>query len=406
MKRLAIFVFLALGASQAFASDLLDYYFDINYRSDIVYGKTSKGSDFDMCDNYKNKRRPGDKITAITTYSGDERIKGIKIEYLYADTETVGSTGGSGYRKVLGHTEYVQKFRFYKKRDGNISRILLTAKDMTDSSTRELYFGKGNGWYKWYENVIGYSHRSLVGFAGTAGDSKIWSIYPCAGNRLTLEEVGVEIHWDQISESSDDQKVFFGERLLTNNSTIEQSDNTKVLYSYGSRESDSWTDTLGVSVTAGVSLTQGFKAGVPSTLETSGSITYSFSETFSASTTVGYTEEVNEQRTIDEWMAAYVPAHTVMVARMSLEYGEVSVPYTSTVRNPHDGKQFKFKGVISGSDYSNARKRWDEVGKVYGDRYEIYRSNAWVIDYYGLENATLIDDPDWMDSMSIVEGPM
>jgi hypothetical protein len=381
------------------ANNILDEYFNttdnggsVNYYDSQSYGKSSKGSDFDMCDNYINTRMPGDKITSITSYSGSERIKGLKIEYLYANDETVGKTSGSGYTKLLGGTEYIQGWRFYKKGKDNISRILLTVKDMNDGSTREIYFGQGNGWDKWQSNVVGYSTKSVIGFAGTASDDKIWSIYPCNGSRLELEEVAVDIHWDQINEHSD-TKTYFGERLLQNATSLVQGDTAEVWYIDGKSETDTWSETLGISATAGVSLTEGYKVGVPATVEQSGSITFSFSETFSASTTVGENTTTSDQTTIKEGMPANVPAYGLMLARMQVQNSDVEVPYTTTVRNPHNGDEFEFEGVISGSDYSNGIKRWDEIGKTYSDRYEIYQSYEWVLDQYTLENVTVIDDP-------------
>ncbi len=399
MKKIAVAVSMLVGTNLVLADNLLDDYFNttdnggsVNYYESESYGKTSNGSDFDMCDNYINKRTPGDKITSITSYSGSERIKGLKIEYLYADDETVGKTSGSGYTKLLGGTEYIQGWRFYKKRKDNISRILLTVKDMNDNSTREIYFGQGNGWHKWQSNVVGYSSKSIIGFAGTASDDKIWSIYPCTGSRLDLEEIAVDIHWDQINEHSD-TKTYFGERLLQNATSLVQGDTAEVWYIDGKSETDTWTETLGVSATAGVSLTEGYKVGVPGTVEQSGSITFSFSETFNASTTVGENETNSSQTTIKEGMPANVPAYGLMLARMQVQNSEVEVPYTTTVRNPHNNEEFEFDGVISGSDYSNGIKRWDEIGKTYANSYEIYESYEWVLDQYTLENVTIIADP-------------
>ncbi len=402
LKKIAVASTLLLGAQIAAAEDfdLLEHYFDtsanggtLSYDAMFEFGKSSKGSDFDMCDSYINTRVPGDKIAAISSYSGEERIKGLKLEYIYADDEEVGRTDISSYRKVIGSTEYIQGWRFYKKGNGNISRIRVYLKDMSDNSTREITFGGNNGWDKWQEYNLSIDTRSVVGFAGTASDTKVWSIYPCVANRLELEEIGVEIHWDQITETSDHSKTFFGENLLKNNSSLIQPSSTEVWYSEGEKESDTWTETMGVSVTAGVSLTESYKVGVPATIENSGSITFSFSETFSASTTVGETSEINNQSTVKQTIGANVPAQGVMVARMQVDFAEVEVPYTSTVRNPHNGDEFEFKGVISGSDYSNAVKEWDEVGTIYGLNYEIYESFDWVIDYYNLENATVISDP-------------
>lgn len=399
MKKVAVALPVLLGTQVALADNLLDEYFNtpenggtITYFESQSFGKSSNGSDFDMCDNYMNKRMPGDKITSITAYSGDERIKGLKIQYLYADDELVGKTDGSGTEKLLGGTEYIQGWRMYKKNADNISRIRLYVEDRHDGSTRELYFGSNNGWDKWQSYDLAIDTRSVVGFAGTASDSKIWSIYPCIGDRLDLEEVDVEIHWDQISDYSG-TKTYFGERLLQNASSLTQGDTAEVWYVDGKSQTDSWTETLGVSVTAGVSLTEGYKVGVPGTVEQSGSITFNFSETFNASTTVGEDTTVNNQTTEKEAMPANVPAYGLMLARMEVQNSEVDIPYTTTVRNPHNNEEFEFKGVISGSDYSNSIKRWDEIGKTYPDRYEIYESYEWVLDQYALENVTIIDDP-------------
>ncbi|EAQ66041.1 hypothetical protein MED121_02480 [Marinomonas sp. MED121] len=399
MKKITVIASILASSQVVVADNLLDEYFNtpenggtITYFESVSFGKSSKGSDFDMCDSYMNTRMPGDKITAITAYSGDERIKGLKIEYLYADDELVGKTTGSGTQKLLGGTEYIQGWRMYKKNADNISRIRLYVEDMHDGSTRELYFGSNNGWDKWQSYDLAVSTRSVVGFAGTASDSKIWSIYPCIGDRLELEEIGVDIHWDQISEHSGTQ-TYFGERLLQNSSSLQQGDSAEVWYIDGKSETDTWTETLGVSATAGVSLTESYKVGVPATVEQSGSITFSFSETFSASTTVGENVTNSTQTTIKEAMPANVPAYGLMLARMQVENSEVEVPYTTTVRNPHNNEEFEFKGVISGSDYSNGIKRWDEIGKTYPDRYEIYKSYEWVLDQYVLENVTIIDDP-------------
>ncbi|WP_444905879.1 hypothetical protein [Microbulbifer sp. SSSA008] len=381
--------------------NILDQYFNtsdnggtLRYDTIFQYGKSGNGSDFDMCDSYVTTRIPGDKITAITSFSGDERIKGLKLEYLYAGDEEVGKTTISGYRKLLGATEYIQGWRFYKKRDGNISRIRVYLKDMADNSTRDITFGGNNGWYKWEEYHLSIGTRSVVGFAGTASDSKVWSIYPCVADRLELVESGVEIHWDQIVETPNNTRTFFGERLLENSGSIAQNDSTEVWYTDGKSETDTWTNTMGISVTAGVSLTEGYKVGVPGAVENSGSITFSFSETFSVSTTVGETSTKSNQETVKDAMPSNVPAYGLMMARMMVENSEVEVPYTTTVMNPHNGDEFELSGVIKGSSYSNARKRWDEVGRAYPTRYEIYQSYAWVIEYYGLENASLIDDPD------------
>ena len=399
MKKLAVAVSMIVGSQVVLADNLLDEYFNtpanggtITYFDSVGYGKSSKGSDFDMCDSYMNTRIPGDKIMSITSYSGEERIKGLKIDYLYADDEEVGRTDISGYTKLFGATEYIQGWRFYKKGDGNISRIRLYLKDMSDNSTREVTFGSGNGWNKWQSYDLAIDTRSVVGFAGTASDTKVWSIYPCIGDRLELEEIGVEIHWDQITEQAD-TKTFFGERLLENSSSLQQGDSTEVWYIDGASETDTWTETLGISVTAGVSLTESYKVGVPATVEQSGSITYSFSETFSASTTVGENTTTSDQTTVKEAMPANVPAYGLMLARIQVENSEVDVPYTSTVLNPHNNETYEFEGVISGSDYSNSRKRWDEIGKTYPDRYELYQSYEWVLDHYTLDNVTIVDDP-------------
>lgn len=399
MKKLAVAVSMVVGSQVVLADNLLDEYFNtpanggtITYFDSVGYGKASKGSDFDMCDSYMNTRIPGDKIMSITSYSGEERIKGLKIDYLYADDEEVGRTDISGYTKLFGATEYIQGWRFYKKGDGNISRIRLYLKDMSDNSTREVTFGSGNGWNKWQSYDLAIDTRSVVGFAGTASDTKVWSIYPCIGDRLELEEIGVEIHWDQITEQAD-TKTFFGERLLENSSSLQQGDSTEVWYIDGASETDTWTETLGISVTAGVSLTESYKVGVPATVEQSGSITYSFSETFSASTTVGENTTTSDQTTVKEAMPANVPAYGLMLARIQVENSEVDVPYTSTVLNPHNNETYEFEGVISGSDYSNSRKRWDEIGKTYPDRYELYQSYEWVLDHYTLDNVTIVDDP-------------
>ncbi|MCV2884648.1 hypothetical protein OE749_08065 [Aestuariibacter sp. AA17] len=400
MKKIAIMSALLLSAQHASANNILDEYFntpenggELLYQPHYGYGKTSKGSDFNLCDSYATKRVPGDKITAITTYSGSEQLKGIKIEYLYADDETVGNTSGNGYRKVFGNTEYIQGYRFYKKRDGNISRIKLNLKDTANNDTRDIVFGGGNGWYKSVERSVNVSERSVIGFAGTAGSSTIWSIYPCTAKRLDLEEIDVTIHWDRISEKVNEKKNFFGESLMKNNSSLDQYGSTEVWYSYGLKESDSWTETLGLSVTAGVTLTQGYKVGVPSTVENSGSISFNFSETFSASTTIGGTSEQSTQKTLKQSIGTNVPAYGVMLARIQVDFSSVSVPYTSTVKNPHNGDIFKFTGVIEGSDYTNAKYDWDEIGYYANNTYHIFTSFAWVADDYGLSNYTIVADP-------------
>ncbi|WP_226647872.1 hypothetical protein [Microbulbifer variabilis] len=397
---LTMMIGLVLAGPVAATTNILDLYFNtadnggtLRYDDIFSYGKSGNGSDFDMCDSYSSKRVSGDKIAAITSYSGDEHIKGLKLEYLYADDDEVGKTTGSGFRKLLGDMEYIQGWRFYKKRDGNISRIRVYLKDMSNNTTREITFGSNNSWNKWQEYQLSIDTRSVVGFAGTAGDSKIWSIYPCVADRFDLIESGMEIHWDQIVETPENTKTFFGERLLENVSDVTQSDSTEVWYTDGKSETDTWTNTLGISVTAGVSLTEGYKVGVPSTVENSGSVTFSFSETFSASTTVGETSTVSNQRTVKEAMPASVPAYSLLVARMMVENSEVEIPYTSTVTNPHNGDEFQLTGVIKGSSYSKSRKRWDVVGNAYPDHYEVFESYSWVVEYYGLENVTIIEDP-------------
>src|SRR5690606_41555986 len=99
------------------------------YLPQYALGKPDKGSDFDMCDNYANARKNGDKIRSFTTYSGGEQIKGIQIGYLHSGEESVGSTSGNRHHKELGNNEYIHGYRFYKKRDGNISRIMLHLRD-------------------------------------------------------------------------------------------------------------------------------------------------------------------------------------------------------------------------------------------------------------------------------------
>ncbi|MCO1336913.1 hypothetical protein MO867_21530, partial [Microbulbifer sp. OS29] len=84
------------------------------------------------------------------------------------------------------------------------------------------------------------------------------------------------------------------------------------------------------------------------------------------------------------------------ISKVGLVMGHLFFANSKEVtQNSEHYHEFELAGVIKGSNYSNTRKRWDEVGRVFPTHYEVYDSPAWVIEYYGLQNASLIDDPDF-----------
>ncbi|ASP40481.1 hypothetical protein CHH28_18195 [Bacterioplanes sanyensis] len=340
--------------------DIVKYYFedDTWYNRGSQYGKTGKGSNFDLCDSYFNTKQPGDKITAITAYSSNvEYIKGLKIEYLYAPTEEIGKTSGSGKRLTLEGDEFINKYRFYKKNEGSISRIRLWT-----NTGSELYFGSSNGWDKWQEVTIANRH-AVTGLFGTYSTSsgKVWSLGACGARPSKLDFVDLTFDTSQATVKNSDQ-FFYAEALAKNYTPTTQSASVNVGYWRGESNTDTWSETRGVSATMGVKITQGIKVG--EAVQASSSVEWSLSETISFSETVGGSASENTTQRVDYNAAVNVPGYTVYALRVKVNHGEADFPYTATFKNPYDSKTFTFKGILKDSNYSGAELEWLYVGDI------------------------------------------
>ncbi|WP_298771513.1 hypothetical protein [uncultured Shewanella sp.] len=335
------------------SADIISDYLTPNHNSSVYTGKSSKGSSFDLSTGWTETQKPGDKIKSITIYSNNaEYIKGIKIDYLYSEDMTVGNVNGSGTTKTLGGDEYVEKVRFYQKNEGSISRIRLWT-----NLGNELYWGSSNGWDKWNEQAFSYG-RALVGFWGTASDSKIWSISAVNAKPLTLELQNIE--FDQTVNVGNAEQAFLSDNVASNSTSTEQSMQVRLTYTEGESSTDSWSSTQGVSATMGVKIGVDIKAGGFATVKEE----WSYSVTTSFSDTVGASSSTSDSSSTTTVASLVVPSKTIYAMKANVYQSSAAFPYTATYLNPWDNKTFTFKGQIDQATSIRTFTQWLEIGYI------------------------------------------
>lgn len=351
MKKIITLLSCLLIAPNALA-DIVSSYLTPNFNSSVYTGKSSKGSSFDLSSSWTANQKPGDKIKSITVYKGSNYIKGIKIDYLYSEDTEVGSTGSNGSTKSLGGDEYIEKVRFYQKNEGSISRIRLTT-----NLGNELYWGSNNGWDKWREQAFSYD-RVLVGFWGTASDSKIWSISAVNAKPIKLQFQDIE--FDQTVTVGNSEQAFLSDSVAANGTTSDQSMQVRLTYTEGESSTDSWSSTAGVSATMGVKIGVDVKAGGFATVKEE----WSYSVTTSFSDTVGESTTENNSTSTTTVASLNVPAKAIYAMKANVYQSSASFPYTATYKNTIDNQEFKFKGQLDNATSISTYTQWLEIGYI------------------------------------------
>ncbi|WP_299492041.1 hypothetical protein [uncultured Shewanella sp.] len=147
MKKTLIAALLSTLPIYAMSADVTDY-LTPSFNNQLYLGDATKGLSFDTSSTWASyatnengdlSATPGDKITKVTIYKGNNYLKGIRITYLYADEATVGDTNGDGHPEELDIDEYIDTVQFNVKDNGRLSRLYLWTQE-----GREIHWGISN----------------------------------------------------------------------------------------------------------------------------------------------------------------------------------------------------------------------------------------------------------------------
>lgn len=350
--------------TSAHAADVNDY-LTPNYHNNMRnFGDPTKGTAYDLGTSWVKSAfdydsgyapTPGDKIESITVYKGSDRIKGIKIAYLYADDVNMGAIDGSNYStETLALDEYIKTIKIYTKKDGRLARLRLWTEN-----GRELYWGSNNGYkYKMANPYTFPNDQVLVGFWGTVEYDKIWSMNLITAGLIELEYVGITWHDDRITSTSEPQ-LTYSNNIGINDTGLIQSKQLRLGLTQGYSISDSYSNTAGITV--GMSVTHGsdLKAGVLTLKESA-----TWSTTASLSTTIGKTEIDNQSFTETHVETLDVDAYTIAAMKGVTTQYTANIPYTITYRNPYDNAIFEIDGTVKDVYYSEGETNWSDIGTI------------------------------------------
>lgn len=376
--------------SYANAANVNDY-LEPNYQNNLRnFGDASKGSAYDLGTSWVRSAfdyeggyapTPGDKIDSITVYKGDDRIKGMRISYLYAEDVNMGAVDGSNLREeTLAADEYIKTIKIYTKDDGRLARLRLWTEN-----GRELYWGSNNS-YQYKMNPYTFPNdQVLVGFWGTAEYNKIWSINLITAGLLELEYVGITWHDDQI-ESTSQPQITYSSNVGINDTSLQQSKQLHLALANGYTVTDEYSTTAGITVGMSVTIGSELKAGVLSLTESA-----TWSTTASLSTTIGQTQSEDQSFTQTFVETLTVDAYTIAAMKGINTKYTADIPYTITYRNPYDNQTFEVNGSIEDVYYSTGETTWSNIGSVDADSGRLSIDAEW-LDAFGQYDGTYSQD--------------
>lgn len=366
-----------------------------------LYGDLGNGESFDI--SAEGVENPGDKIKRVKIYYTSSTIEGFEVEYLYGGVVKAGRTSGVNHDGTmnLAADEYITTWKFNKRKNGEIARIYLE----TNKGYRKK-FGSGN-WKKSLSSSLScgdegdcHYRTGVIGFYGTYNGS-IKSIGVISNRVLKLEEQGTVFH--DFVESTESAS-FVGESLGANTTPIDQDLGIWTTYNETNGSTDSWSNTFGITETIGVTSTAKVSAAGAAEF----SQAWSFSFAVSVSDTVGKTESNTVSSSVTVKNNLVVPAYSIYAMKLVTYHAKGEQPYTTTFRNPYDGKEFDFDGKLEYSNYTRQFAQWLDVGYVDQETgaYVIY--DEYQEDYgkyatsrsFGLSFATNTND-DYIDGLSL-----
>ena len=386
-----IFASTLIFISTAVANDVMDY-LTPNYQNNLRnFGDPTKGSAYDMGKEWVKSAfdydegyvpTPGDKINEITVFKGGDRIKGIRIGYLYAEDETMGAVDGTNYRtETLDPDEYVKSIKIFTKDSGRLARLYLWTQN-----GRQMAWGSNNGYKHKMENVYSFPNdQVLVGFWGTVDYDEIWSLNLITTRLIELEYVGITWHEDHISNSSQEM-VTYSSNIGINDTNLVQSKQMRLGITQGYSVSDSYSTTAGITVGMSVTVGSEAKAGILTLKESA-----TWSSTASLSTTVGSSSTDNQSyiNTMVETIA--VNPYTIAAMKGINTIYTADFPYTITYQNPYDGAQFEVNGVVNDVSFSEGESFWSNIGTVNPDSGLLNIDTEW-LENFGHYDGTYAQD--------------